>query len=97
MSKESMLKYGSIGILGYMAMEGIDDFAEGCKAFEDDYLRYLDDTSPFRNSSAEEFIEMRIREIVRKNFLRLNERPGYQVDPVASAVAREYRKGKDDE
>jgi len=97
MSRESMLKYGSIGILGYMAMERIDDFSEGCKAFEDDYLRYLDDTSVFRDSSAEEFIEMRIREIVRKNFLRENKRPDYQVDPVASAIERKYRKGKDDE
>ncbi len=96
-SNESMLKYGSTGILGFMAIQGIDDFSEGCRAFEHGYLRYLDDTSPFRDSSAEEFVEMRIREIVRKNFLRVNDRPGYQDDPVESAVERNYRKAKDGE
>jgi hypothetical protein len=85
------------GIITFMAVEGINDFAEGCRQYGIAYLNHMEQYSDFRGSTAEEFVTEKIRFLRRKYNLAINERPDYQHDPVAMAIARHYAKGKDGE
>jgi hypothetical protein len=93
-SDDWMFRNTGIGILGFMAVEAIDDFEEGISRFGSAYLSYLDQRSVLRGSSSEEYIGQKIRELCRKHNLRLNKRPPGRPDPVGKALARRYLKGK---
>jgi len=95
-SYDWMFRTGASGLLTFMALEHIDDLEEGVFAFVNAYLGHLDETSGARGSLPEDHVDTKIRAIRRRYNLALNERPDYQRDPVTEALARHYRKGKDD-
>jgi hypothetical protein len=92
-----MFGSGGSGISAFMAAEGIDDFLEGCKQYGIAYLEYRDQFSEFRGTSSEEFVLEKVKFLRRKHNLAVNQRPGYQYDPVKASIARHYAKGKDGE
>jgi len=96
-SDKWMFTAGGSGILSFMAVEGIDDYAEGCRQYGIAYLDYLDQFSDLRDSSPEGFILEKVKYLRRKHNLSVNERPGYEYDPVKESLARHYREGKDGE
>ncbi len=93
-SRNWMFRSAGAGILAFMAQEGIEDFRDGCVCYGDAYLCYLDEFTNVRGSLSETHIEERLRYLRRKYYLGLNERRPGEYDPVASALARRYRKGK---
>lgn len=94
-SRDWMFRSAGSGILTFMATQGIDDFREGCVLYGEAYLEYLDEFADARGSFADSFIDDKVRFLRRKHNSFLNERPSGQRDPVADALARHYRKGKD--
>lgn len=96
-SRDWMFRSAGSGIIAFMALEDIQEFREGCRQYAEAYLAYLDEYQDFRGCSSEEFIRSRVRAYCRKHNLRLNQRGPYEHDPLASAMTRRYRQGKDGE
>ena len=96
-SVEYQLKRAGLAIIGFMAIERIDDFDEGVREFKSQYLGLLDQTAIFSESIAEDYIETKIREFVRRHNLQMNARSPGSKDPVEAALERTFRKGKDGE
>lgn len=94
-SQDWMFRTGASALLTYMAVNLIDDLEEGVFAFINDYLGYLDESANARGSLSEDHVDMKLREIRRRYNIGLNERPDFMRDPVADAIARYYRRGKD--
>jgi len=93
--RDWLFRSAGSGILAFMALEGIEDFREGCRRYGEAYLGYLDEFAVARGSLSETFIEERLRSLRRRYHLGVNERRPGEHDPVASALARYFRKGKD--
>jgi hypothetical protein len=94
-SQDWMFRTGASAFLTYMAVNHIDDIEEGVFAFVNDYLDYLDQATDARGSFPEDHVDTKLREIRRRYNIGLNERPDFNRDPVADALARHYRRGKD--
>lgn len=96
-SYDWMFRAGAAGIFAFMAMEGIDDFSEGCAKYCQACANYHDRFAELRDSSTESFFLSKVQLLRRKHHLAVNKRPDYQYDPVKESLARHYRKGKDGE